>query len=275
MVNVFRAWFRRLKDQAAVIEQLKAPLEELPGGQDQWIQDSMDWFVEQFGRDVLVRPIVLPSEFVPAQYDGSEAAARVLFEQVRERMGVPPGRLVVRFDLDSVDRQLDNHRARQAPQIAGATRMRFGSWMPGKDHNTIFISARLLAEPSVLVANFAHEIGHEVLLGSGRISVTRPDQESLTDLLVVFHGFGIFIANASFGRPPGGAHTLRMGMFYLRERALTDALAYYALMTDTSLQGASTMPAWGNELDAPVRAGLAARLPSLQETAGESAQPGK
>lgn len=268
MVNVFRAWFRQVKDQAAVLEQLKAPLEELPGGQDQWIQDSMDWFVEQFGRAVLERPIVLPSEFVPAGYDGSEAAARALFEQVRERMGVPRGRLVVRFDLDAVDGQL--YRGRQAPQVAGATRMRFGSWLPGKEYSTVFISGRLLAEPSVLVANFAHEIGHEVLLGSGRISVSRPDQESLTDLLVVFHGFGIFIANASFGRPPGGTNNLRMGMFYLRERALTDALAYYAFLIGTSLQGASSMPPWENELDGPVRAGLAARLHKL-----EAAQPGK
>lgn len=264
MVNVFRAWFRQVKDQAAVLEQLKAPLEELPGGQDQWIQGSMDWFVEQFGREVLERPIVLPSEFVPAEYDGSEAAARALFEQVRERMGVPPGRLVLRFDLDAVDGQL--YRGRQAPQVAGATRMRFGSWLPGKEYNTVFISGRLLAEPSVLVANFAHEIGHEVLLGSGRISVSRPDQESLTDLLVVFHGFGIFIANASFGRPPGGTNNLRMGMFYLRERALTDALAYYAFW-----QGASSMPPWEDELDGPVRAGLAARLHKLEE----AAQPGK
>ena len=110
MVNLFRAWFSRVKDQAAVLEQLKAPLEELPGGQDQWIQDSMDWFVEQFGRDVLERPIVLPSEFVPAEYDGSEVAARALFEQVRERMGVPPGRLVVRFDLDGAEAEISVYR---------------------------------------------------------------------------------------------------------------------------------------------------------------------
>ncbi len=48
---------RRLKAQAALIERLKAPLEELPGGQDQWIRDSMDWLIDQFGRDVLTRSI--------------------------------------------------------------------------------------------------------------------------------------------------------------------------------------------------------------------------
>ncbi|MEV8375377.1 hypothetical protein AB0P21_21765 [Kribbella sp. NPDC056861] len=233
------------------MEQLKAPLEELPGGQDQWIQDSMDWFIEQFGREVLTRPIALPSTFVPAGYDGSEAAARSLFEQVRAWMGVPECGLGVRFDLDET-----------APKhtMAGAIRLRFGLWVPGQGGNTVHCSARLLGEPTVLVANFAHEIGHELLIGAGRISSSRPDQESLTDLLAVFQGFGIFIANASFGTVPGGERAARMGMFYLRERALTDALAYYA-----HLRGTGPVPPWEDELDWPVRVGLGARLQKLQE----------
>lgn len=251
---------RGLKDQVALLEQLKAPLEDLPGGQDQWIQDSMDWFIEQFGRDVLTRPIVLPSTFIPAGYDASEAAARQLFEQVRRRMGVPANRLVVRFDLDALDPGLV--RTRPKPALAGATRMRFGLWVPGKERNTVYSSARLLGEPSVLVANFAHEIGHELLVGAGRIRADRPDHESLTDLLAVFQGFGIFLANASFGRLPGGERNATMALFYLRERALTEALAYY-----TFLRGSTEIPPWEDELDWPVRIGLTARLRELQDAA--------
>jgi len=254
---------RRLKAQAALIERLKAPLEELPGGQDQWIRESMDWLIDQFGRDVLTRPIVLPSTFIPAGYDGSEAAARELFERVRESMGVPAGQLVLRTDLDDTNAELGGIRS--VPVLAGTTRMRFGAWLPGKDRNTVYTSASLLTEPSVLVANFAHEIGHELLLGAGRIRRSRPDQESLTDLLAVFQGFGIFVANASFGRIPGGARSTG-AMFYLRERALTEALAYYAF-----LRGERTGPAWEDELDWPVRFGLTARLSELEE----ASQPGK
>ncbi|GAA3549516.1 hypothetical protein [Kribbella ginsengisoli] len=255
---------RRIKDQLALLEQLRVPLEELPGGQDEWIEDSMEWFVEQFGSDVFNRPIVRPSVFIPAGYDGSRAAAYRLFEKVRERMGVPAGRLVVRFDLDDIDPAAIRTRAQR--ELAGATRLRFGLWVPGRNRNTIFTSARLLGEPSVLVANFAHEIGHELLIGEGRIAADRPDQESLTDLLAVFQGFGIFLANASFGRLPGGDRNATMAMFYLRERALTDALAYYAFR-----RGTRGLPPWQDELDRPVRSGLVIRLKQLQD----AAQPGK
>lgn len=35
----------------------------------------MDWLVSEFGREVLLRPIVVPSELIPARYDGGVAAA--------------------------------------------------------------------------------------------------------------------------------------------------------------------------------------------------------
>jgi hypothetical protein len=260
MFKALRARMRRIKDQLALLEQLRVPLEELPGGQEQWIQNSMEWFIDEFGVDVFTRPIVRPSTFVPVGYDGSEAAARRLFEKVRERMGVPPGRLVVRFDLDDLDPGLIRTRAQR--ELAGATRLRFGLWVPGRNRNTVYTSARLLGEPSVLVANFAHEIGHELLIGAGRITADRPDHESLTDLLAVFQGFGIFLANASFGRLPGAERNATMAMFYLRERALTDALAYYAF-----LRGTRGVPPWEDELDRPVRSGLVARLKQLQDAA--------
>jgi hypothetical protein len=247
-----------------MFEAFRLPLQDLPGGQEQWIRDSMEWFVEQFGAEVFNRPIVRPSAFVPAGYDGSEAAGRRLFEKVRERMGVPPTRLVLRFDLDDIDPGAI--RTRTQRELAGATRLRFGLWVQGRNRNTVYTSGRLLGEPSVLVANFAHEIGHELLIGEGRIRADRPDQESLTDLLAVFQGFGIFVANASFGHLPGGGRNATMAMFYLRERALTDALAYYAFV-----RGTRGVPPWEDELDRPVRSGLVTRLKQLQD----AARPGK
>jgi hypothetical protein len=44
------------------------------------------------------------------------------------------------------------------------------------------------ARPTALVATVAHELGHVLLLGEGRISAQQQDHEPLTDLLTVFFG---------------------------------------------------------------------------------------
>lgn len=46
-----------------------------------------------------------------------------------------------------------------------------------------------------LVGTIAHEIAHLRLLGEDRIPFDAFDNELLTDLTVVFHGLGIFLAN--------------------------------------------------------------------------------
>jgi hypothetical protein len=108
----------------------------------------------------------------------------------------------------------------------GVTRMRFGIWARGDGRNFISLSAKLLGEPAVLVAILAHEIGHELLIGAGRISSDQPDQESLTDLLAVFHGFGIFrperLLRPRSGRysPPAGRAALPSGACPVRRARL-------------------------------------------------------
>src|SRR2546429_487799 len=46
-----------------------------------------------------------------------------------------------------------------------------------------------------LAATAAHELGHVLLLGQGRLSPDAEDHEQLTDLLTVFLGLGVFTAN--------------------------------------------------------------------------------
>jgi len=83
-----------------------------------------------------------------------------------------------------------------------------------------------------LVATIAHELGHVLLLGNGRIPADRKDHEPLTDLLTVFFGLGIFSANAVFeySREVRGeyayASTSRLG--YLTEPMFGYGLARYA-----------------------------------------------
>jgi hypothetical protein len=200
----------------------------------------MNWLVEEFGREVLLRPIVVPGEFVPAEYDGSLAAAEELCARVAERMDLPPGRCALSFGLTAEG--LRSHR--------GILKQQSGRWIRGADGNEIQLAPALAADPVALVAIYAHELGHELLLGDARISfLHRPDHESLTDLLTVFYGLGIFTANAAYERRPRpngrGKQSLARG--YLREAALSEALAYYAL-----LRG-ERRPDWDRHLDPPVR----------------------
>jgi hypothetical protein len=51
----------------------------------------MDWLIAEFGRDVLLRPIVLPDQLIPTGYDGSLSAAEQLCERVADQMDLRPG----------------------------------------------------------------------------------------------------------------------------------------------------------------------------------------
>ncbi|WP_132148079.1 hypothetical protein [Kribbella antiqua] len=219
--------------------ELKAPRERLAGGSRRWIRASMNWLVNEFGREVLLRPIVVPGEFVPAGYDGSLAAAEELCARVAGRMDLPPGQCALSFGL--VAEGIRPYR--------GILKEQSGRWIRGADGNEIQLAPALAADPVALVAIYAHELGHELLLGDARIFAHRPDHESLTDLLTVFYGLGIFTANAAYERRPrpNGRGKQSVARGYLREAALSEALAYYAL-----LRG-ERRPDWDRHLDPPVR----------------------
>jgi hypothetical protein len=83
-------------------DSVRAPAVDLPGGPRRWVEDSFGRLTEQFGADPLRRPAVVPDEFVPAGYDGSEAAAREVCRLVCERMGIAPDRVQFSFRLEKV-----------------------------------------------------------------------------------------------------------------------------------------------------------------------------
>jgi len=230
--------------------QLKAPRERLPGGSRRWIRASMDWLVAEFGRDVVLRPIAVPPGLIPDGYDGSRAAATELCGRVGEWMDLRPGQCELSFELDGVRRPVNGLVVKEQS----------GRWVRGNGRNQILLSPVLAADPVALIATYAHEAGHELLLGSGRISLSRrPDHEPLTDLLTVFYGLGIFTANAAYERRPrpNGRGKQPLARGYLREAALAEALAYYA-----KLRG-ERHPEWDRYLDPPVRRGLRNQLAVL------------
>jgi hypothetical protein len=100
------------------------------------------------------------------------------------------------------------------------------------------------------------------LLGDGRVSASREDQEPLTDLLTVFFGLGIFTANAAFEymQDTRRYRTSRLG--YLTEPMYGYALARYAW-----LRG-ETNPPWARYLDTNPRTFLKRGLRYIAEDTG-------
>ncbi|WP_327637342.1 hypothetical protein OHB24_02830 [Kribbella sp. NBC_00482] len=91
---------------------VRAPKVELPGGSARWVEKSLRVLIDHFGSDPLREPAVVPGEFVPDGYDGSEAAARDVCLKVSERMGIPSERIRFSFQLEKIV---------EAGQLLGAT----------------------------------------------------------------------------------------------------------------------------------------------------------
>src|SRR5215468_3470862 len=98
MIRRVRNPIGMLRHSQQVRSHLKAPRERLPGGSRRWIRSSMDWMVTEFGRDVLLRPIVLPTDLIPEGYDGSRPAAEQLCGRIADRMDIRPGQCGLTFE---------------------------------------------------------------------------------------------------------------------------------------------------------------------------------
>lgn len=230
-----------------------------------WVEEQLDWLVDEFGDNLLRAPMVLPTdEFFPGVYTGSAGDVRQIVELVRVRMRVDAGTFVVELaDADDLDGALiDNLPGfRASSGAAGEYRRTNGGG------GIISISMLQASAPMALVATIAHEFCHHRLLGEDRVQADRRDNEPLTDLASVFFGFGIFTANAalefrpttrvdSSGRQLAGWRSSRLG--YLTEPMFGYALAYWAL-----LRGDHDA-AWARHLDTNPRASLKKGLQYLR-----------
>jgi hypothetical protein len=202
----------------------------------EWIDGRFGWLAGQFGQDVPARgTVVLPTPaFFPDRYDAkNDDDARVMLERVAGYMNVDPQTLKLTFysegDPDAVGRFALGTTNRTAGLYFHRRTDADGQL---ESHATIGIERGQLADPMSLVATLAHEIGHEILLGQGRVNADDPDHEPLTDLLTIFLGMGIFTANATIrdrGWTSGGWsgwRTSRHG--YLSQREVGYALARFA-----------------------------------------------
>jgi len=201
----------------------------------EWVDSSMQRFTEMFGSEAITwATTVVPTEACfPDDWDGTAIAAELLFSRVCGYMGVDRGAVDLKICLDDDDQQLDALMD-VLPSMHIRTSGAAGFYLGSKEteRQIISIDKRNLLDIGKIIATMAHELGHVLLLGGGRIDRDAHDMEALTDLLTVFRGIGIFSANNAFnfeqhsdGRRRGWS-VERLG--YLSEQTYGYALAVYA-----------------------------------------------
>jgi tetratricopeptide (TPR) repeat protein len=156
-----------------------------------WLEGRVAWIAQEFGIERLHDDLVLPNDdFFPDKYRGTEDDARRLFEQVCEYMEIDPSRVDLRF-YKAGDRRTLAHLD-DCPDEAGFFQDRNGRVL-------VQVEESQFSDPHELVAVFARELAHVHLHGDNRLQKDAADGELVTDLLAVFLGFGVFMANAASG----------------------------------------------------------------------------
>jgi hypothetical protein len=172
-----------------------------------WTESSMRWFTDEFGTEVLQRDVILPTAgFIPPGYSATPDEIRAVVSHLCILMLVDPAR--VKIDL------FDGSAQKQKAARLGKSRT-VGHFHMEDGRAIISLDSSETSDPLLLTAIAVHEICHVKLLGEGRISSRRADQERLTDLLTVFFGFGVFSTNAAlrFVRASRGWSVVPQGDF--------------------------------------------------------------
>ena len=223
-----------------------APVESASRADIDWIEQSFRWLLDEFGEDYFLRhPLILPeASFFPDKYDGTEQSVIALVKRICTYVDVDPGSVEVELFTENDDLMEKHRLVGEGNHSGGAAGLYISK--ASEPRKKIAINCSTLKNPTRLVATIAHELGHVILLGGGKISREREDHEYLTDLLTVFLGFGIFTANSAFmftqwqDHSRQGWRTSRLG--YLSEEMFGYSLAAYAWMRG------ETKPGWSKHL---------------------------
>ncbi|MCH8829553.1 MAG: HEAT repeat domain-containing protein [Planctomycetes bacterium] len=193
----------------------KCPLED--PREKAWTELRMLWLSQQFGIERMRQTdILLPnSEHFPEPFDGQVETAGELMQRLCRHM-----------QLDASELELRIHTDAEMPAAAGEYEPK------GENGALIRIAESQLADLELLLATLARELSHHLLLGEGRLSADDDDHESVTDLLPVFLGLGVFGANATLRETmetSGGWHRWSISrQGYLPARIHGYALALFA-----------------------------------------------
>ncbi|HKD80798.1 MAG TPA: hypothetical protein VKH81_13960 [Candidatus Angelobacter sp.] len=174
------------------------PTLPVSGEDRQWVESGFDRLGRALGHQRLLQArVILPdAEHFPDPYDKSEAAAEKMFRRICDYMQVDHGQI----DLEFFPDETSELRKLMPYWSDGNGKSCAGLYFHPDDESrrmVVAMRASNMEDPLTVVATLAHELGHVILLGGGRIDHNAKDMEPLTDLLTVYLGFGIFTANCS------------------------------------------------------------------------------
>lgn len=194
----------------------------------EWIFATFDWALRNLGTDVFYEDVALvrpTDDYFPGRVGDVDEMAAATFERVKTHSGIAhwPCEL----------------QAKQSVSSAKIIRSVVGTFeiIPEKGHpsgKAVITYHRILErDAEAMVATFAHELAHYQMF-----SVEEPSpggkefEEHATDLLAVFNGFGIFLANTATWFLPsqqlGRSQLLRKR--YMDERETTYVLAIFCAL---------------------------------------------
>lgn len=200
----------------------------------QWLFDTFAWALTHFGSDMFYEhtQLVTPTDtYFPDDISNiSEAEiAEKLFYQVKHHAGMDGWHCQLQPQAPNVNPRVGYFAIQDTPlQPLGTFSM------PTNQIKTVTYDPDLVYQPSALIATFAHELGHYLSYSAD----TPPGGEALyepaTDLLAVFMGFGLFMANSAFNfQQTKSAFTegwQSQAQGYLNEQSLTYALAIFCVL---------------------------------------------
>ncbi len=226
-----------------------------------WVEEAFQWLIDELGPEVLAdSEVILPiEEYFPDPYSGTRADIRKMVDRVCVYMDVDPGLVEVKF-FENDD--LARVHPFAAPESTGSHALGVYHKENGKYHISLDIAQS--ADPQILVATIAHELGHVILLGEERLDPEYPDHEPMTDLLTVFYGLGVFTANSVFSFEQW-TNTFAQGWQMNRRGYLTEELLGYSLALFAYLRN-EKKPEWNKHLSTNVRSYFKASLKFLEKT---------
>src|SRR5208337_4072351 len=173
----------------------------------QWVDEGFRRLDTMLGRRrMLEATVILPAaEYFPDPYDETPAAVEKLFCRVCAFMKVQRDRIDLEIfpdETEELHKLLPSWRSKHEKSAAGLYVHETGDVeseeKPNEENRAVVaVKSTLLKDPLSLVATVAHELGHVILLGGGLMKRETADHETMTDLLTVYLGFGIFTANSA------------------------------------------------------------------------------